>query len=71
MIKCSGINNRLCRLIAAEHYEQVADHRSFLVVVEFYDLLVRELIERHLHHRDGSLNNLLTGSDDCRSLLTA
>ena len=71
MVQRSCVYDWLCRLIATEHHEQIAYHRSLLVVVEVYDILVRELVERHLHHRHSTLDDLFTGGDDSRSLLAA
>ena len=50
MIQRPGIDYGLGTFVAAEHHEQIRHHSGLLVVVEFYDLLARELVECHLHH---------------------
>ena len=44
MVQRSCVYDWLCRLIATEHHEQIAYHCSLLVVVEVYDIFVRELV---------------------------
>ena len=69
MIQRTRVNHRLRRLIGTEHHEQVAHHGRFLLLIEVYNLLSRELVERELHHRHGTIDNLLTSGDDSTGLL--
>ena len=64
MVQRSCVYDRLCRLIATEYHEQIRYHSRLLVVVEVYDIFARKFVECHLHHRDGSLDDLLAGGDD-------
>jgi len=40
MVQRSCVHYGLSRIIATEHYEQVAHHRSLLVVIELNDILI-------------------------------
>ena len=64
MVQRTSIDYGLGRIVTTEYDEQIADHGSFLVIVQLHDMLVREFVEGHLHHRHGTLNNLLTGRND-------
>ena len=48
MIQCSRIYYRLGGIIATEHYEQIADHSSLLVVIKLYHILIAQLLQCHL-----------------------
>ena len=61
MIQCTRIHHRLGGVVATEHYEQVADHGSLLVVVQLDYFLLAQLLQSHLHHRDSAFHNLLSG----------
>ena len=65
MIQSASIHYGLCRIVTAEYDEQVRNHSGLLVVIQFYDVVCRQLVERHLHHADSTFYNLLTSSDDC------
>ena len=39
MIQRTRINHRLCRLVGAEHYQQIAHHGRLLLLVKVYDSL--------------------------------
>ena len=69
MVQRSCVYDRLGRLVATEHHEQIAYHRSLLVIVEVDNVLVGKLVKCHLHHRNSTLDDLLAGGDDSRSLL--
>ena len=69
MVQRTCVYYWLSTFVTTEYNEQIRHHCSLLVVVEFYYLLARKLVERHLHHRYGTLYYLLTGGDDSRSLL--
>ena len=69
MIQRSCIDYWLSIIIATEHYQQIANHSCFLVVVELYYLLVGKLIQSHLNHRYSALYYLFACSDDGTCLL--
>lgn len=50
LMKCTCINNRLCRLICTEHYKQVAYHCSLALLVQFHNLFCRETLQSNLYH---------------------
>ena len=64
MIQCSRIYYRLGSIIATEHYEQIADHGSLLVVIKLYHIFIAQLLQCHLHHRHGTLYYLLSSRND-------
>ena len=69
MVQCSCVHYGLCIIIATEYHEQVANHSCLFVVVKFYNLFCRELVKRHLHHRDCSFYYFLTCLNDGIGLL--
>ena len=71
MIQSTSVYYWLSVIVATEHYQQIANHGSLLVVVEFYYLLVGQLVESHLNHRYSALYYLFACSDDGASLLAA
>ena len=44
VIQCSRIHHRLGGVVATEHYEQVADHGSLLVVVQLDYFLLAQFL---------------------------
>ena len=64
MIQRSCIDNWLSVVITTEHYQQIANHGSLLVVVELYNLLISQLVESHLYHRYSTLYYLLASRND-------
>ena len=71
MIQSTSVYYWLSVIVATEHYQQIANHGSLLVVVELYYLLTREFIKRHLYHRYSTLYYLFACSDDGAGLLAA
>ena len=45
MIQCSRIYYRLGGIIATEHYEQIADHGSLLVVIKLYHIFIAQFLQ--------------------------
>lgn len=71
MIKRTRIDHRLCRFVSTEHYKQITNHCSLLLFIKFNNLLSRKLIKSHLNHRNSTVDNFFTCSNDCGSLLTS
>ena len=69
LVNRPGVEDRLRRLLAAQHDEEVADHGGLPFLVQVHDALVRELFERHLHHPDCAFDDPLPGRDDRAGLL--
>src|SRR6185503_609457 len=70
LIDGAGVDDRLRRPLAAEDDEQVRDHLRLALLVELDDAVLREALERHLHHADRAVDELLPRSDDRVRLLT-
>ena len=64
MIQCSRIYYRLGSIIATEHYEKIAEHGRLLVVIKLYHIFIAQLLQCHLHHRHGTLYDLLSSRND-------
>ena len=71
MVQGSGIHHGLRGFVGTEHYEQIRHHGRLALFVQFDDMLVAEAVERHVHHRHGTLDDLLAGGDDGIGLLAA
>ena len=48
------------RIVAAKHDEEIAYHGRLLVGIQLYNTFLREFVERHLYHRDGTGHEFLT-----------
>ena len=64
MVECTSINYGLSTVVTTENDEQIADHRSLLVIIEFHNIFIGQFVKSHLYHGYGTLYNLLTGCDD-------
>lgn len=60
LVECACVQYRLGGFVGAEHHQQVAYHRGLAFLVKGHNLLLAELVESHLHHRNSTFNNLFT-----------
>ncbi len=70
-VEGAGVDHRMHLSLAAEHHHQIADHRRAAFVVQFHYPLFRQFSQRHVHHADGAVNDLLARRNDCFGLLPA
>ncbi len=50
LVERSGIDDRLCAPVAAEHDQEVRDHGRFTLLVELDNVFCRQAAKRHLDH---------------------
>ncbi len=70
LLQGTGIKHRLSLGLAAENNHEVGSHDSLAVLVKLNDAILGELGESHINHGNGTLDDLLTCSDDCLCLLS-
>ena len=71
LLQGTGVKHRLSLGLAAENNHKVGGHDSLAVLVELNNAILGELSESHVDHRNGTLDDLFTCSDDCLCLLAA
>ena len=67
----TGIDHRIDILVATQHDHEVAYHGGLALFVKVNDVLLRQVIEGHLHHTHRALHNLVARSDNRSGLLSS
>src|ERR1700759_374700 len=71
LVEGAGVDDRLGGLVAAQHDEQVGDHRGLALLVQLDDVLVLEPLQGQLDHADRALHDRPPGADHGGRLLLA
>jgi hypothetical protein len=69
LVERTGVDDRLRPSVRAEHDQQIAHHRGLPLLIETDDLLLGQLLQRHLHHADRAVDNFSARRDDGARLL--
>jgi hypothetical protein len=66
LVEGAGVDDRLGGLLAAQHHEQVRDHRGLALLIQLDDVLVLEPLQRQMDHADRAFHDPLPGADPPR-----
>jgi hypothetical protein len=63
LVEGAGVDDRLGGLLAAQHHEQVGDHRCLALLIQLDDVLFLEPLQGQLDHADRAFHDCPPGAD--------